>query len=155
MTRIIVILGVSIISGILYRLGGKTGFNTKLRDVGCSLLICALIGLFGGLNTILGWLCLPVCFGLAWAALTTYRYFLPKPKDYSWYHYALHGFFVAFAAFPYALVTKHYLGFGLRCLVCAVGLGVWYHLAKWNDDLHEWGRGFILTLTVPLMFLPI
>ena len=154
MVRILIILGTSILGGILYRLGGKEGFNTRYRDIGVPLCICALLGLLGGLNGLWQWLSLFPCFFLQWGALTTYRYFLPKPKDYSWYHYAMHGSFVSLAIFPYSLATGHWIVFGLRVILCTIGLSSWYFIAKWNDDLHEWGRGFILTLTTPLLLLP-
>ena len=148
----ILIIGISVISGVLGRLGGKEGYNTKFRDIGVSLAICLLVGLLGGKSLgFWGYMALLPAFLAQMGALTTYRYFLPKPKDYAWWHYALHGFFVALAIFPVILVTKDWFWFSLRCITSAVACGIWYFLAKWNDDLHEGGRYFLITLSTWLL----
>lgn len=149
----IVTLIISTISGILGRLGGKEGWNTLYRDIGVSVCICAILGLLGRNLGLFDWLSLILTFGLQWACLTTYRYFLKKPKDYQWWHYALHGFMVSFAAIVFIWTTKHWFWFGARCIVSAVGCGAWYFIGKWNDDLHEFGRYFIITITAPLLLL--
>src|SRR3990167_3326967 len=92
------------------------------------------------------WWAYLLTFGLPWGALSTYRYFLPKPKDYQWWHYSLHGFMVSLAAIPYAYVSGHWMGLWIRCVICAILVGAWSHFIGW-DDLEEGGRGTILTGT--------
>ncbi len=143
--------GLSCLSAILYRMGG-TSLGTKWRDIGCSGVIVAEIALFGQIKGIVAFISLLPCFFLMWGALSTYRYFLPKPKDYGFIHYFLHGLFVAMAMFPLMFFTGHWLGFGVRCLVCAVGIGIWSVKTKWAT-LEELGRGFIIAITLPLLLI--
>lgn len=138
-------------AGILGRIGG-TSAGTKWRDIGVSACFCLLLALLGIVNGLKQWLSLLPTFGLVWASLTTYRYFLPKPKDYKWYHYALHGFMVSFAAIFFAWVSGHWFGFGTRCVINAIGVGLISHFVSW-DDAEEFSRYFLITLTTPLLLL--
>lgn len=149
---VLLVIGISIASGCLYRMGG-TSLGTKWRDIGCPLCVCALIWLLGGITSLMAGLALIPCFFAMWGALTSYRYFLDKPTDYEWFHYSLHGFFVAFAMIFYAWVTGAWIGFGIRCVLTGLFVGGWSHITEW-DDLEEFGRGFIIAATVPLLFLP-
>ena len=149
--KILIILALSILSGYFYRRGG-TDKGTLWRDMGSSLCmsvsLLVLFGIHGWKESITIWL----SFGLMWAALTTYRYFLPKPKNYTGWHYALHGFMVSLAIFPWAIVSGHLLGMGIRCAACAIFVGLWSHFIGW-DELEEWGRGFIFNLTILLLLI--
>jgi hypothetical protein len=136
--------------GVAYRLGGS-GKGTKYRDLGVPLIFALLLAILGGLVGFWQWISLIPCIGIMWGSLTTYRYFLPKPKNYLWYHYAMHGFFVAASAFPYAIASGHWIGFGIRCVVCAVGLGLWSKTSI--DWLEEGGRGFIFVASTPLLLI--
>ncbi|MBI4708126.1 MAG: hypothetical protein HY761_09440 [Candidatus Omnitrophica bacterium] len=138
------------LGGLLYRWGGQEGWNTRYRDAGVPLCFCALMVLLGAVHGLWQWISLAPCFGIMWASLTTYRYFLPKPVDYDWYHYGLHGLFCVASAFPYAIASGHWIGFGIRVILCAAGLSGWYFIAKKSDTWHERGRGFILILTIPI-----
>jgi hypothetical protein len=135
---------------VLYRLGGKAGWNTKFRDIGVSACFCALLWLQGGISGLWQTLSLVPTFGLLFAALTTYRYFLPKPKDYKWYHYALHGFFTAFSAVFYAWASGCWLGFWIRCGLNAVLVAVVSHFIS-KDWLEEGLRGASIVGSVPLL----
>lgn len=145
-----IILVLAIIGGVLYRLGG-TSAGSKWRDAGVSLVSVGYLAV--RLPLIDGWAvgALIASFGLMWMALSTYRYFLPKPVDYKWWHYALHGFMVALAVLPVALVTKHLLFFAIRCIICSMLVGGWSHLIS-EDNLEEFGRGFIIVSTLPILF---
>lgn len=151
LSKILVIFALSWPAGYLYRWGG-TSMGTLWRDIGCNLvLIGSLIVLnFNDLSLWLG-ICLFLTFGLQWAALSTYRYFLPKPPDYLWYHYALHGFMIASAALPFAIVTGLWKGYIIRCIVTGIALGVWSHATN-VDVQEERGRGWILNCSI-LLFL--
>ena len=153
-------LGLSVLGGILYRLAGsaKTGDwldwarNTKARDVGVALCFCALTVILGIVRTGVEWLTLIPTFLGMMGALSTYRYFLPKPKDYQWYHYAMHGFFTSLAAFPLALSTWYWKGFWIRVALCTVLISLWSHFCT-KDTWEERGRGFILIVTTPLLLI--
>jgi hypothetical protein len=143
----------SVIGGILYRLGGKQGFNTKYRDLGVPAVFVVLMALFGAIKGIFTGLSLIPCFGLMFAALTTYHYFLPKPPDYKWYHYAMHGFFCSLAAIFYAWASGNWLWFGVRVGINTVFISAWSYWIGW-DDLEEFGRGACMIATVPLLLIP-
>lgn len=151
-TKFIVWFIASAISAVCYRLGGAEGFNTKIRDLGVPTVCTGLIILLGIPDGLWSYLALIPSFGIMFGTLTTYRYFLPKPTDYTWVHYALHGFMVALALFPFAWATGLWLGFIIRVLTCAIGVGAWSHFTKW-DILEEGGRGFIICATIPLLMI--
>jgi len=145
------------IGATLYRLGGKEGYNTKFRDIGVSLIVCLTLIALGVVKGLWQWLSLIPSFGLMFAALTTYRYGLPKPKDYNFLYYSLHGFFIALALIFYAWASGRWIGFGIRCVTCAVLIGLWSILIDWLskklpwkhwDEINEGGRGFILIATL-------
>ena len=146
-------LALSIIGGLFNRWGGQgKPFNTKYRDIGVSVVICLILAISGQIRGIPAWLSLLPCALLMFGALTTYRYFLPKPEDYSWYHYSLHGFMVSLAIFPLMFFAFSWWLFWIRCIFCAIGLGVWSHIIK-DDFWEEFGRGFILCLSIAILFL--
>lgn len=145
-----------ILSALLYRCGGlgregnkrypfipKWVFDTKARDIGCSL-VC------------LGWMALfynapiwahAVSFILMFGALTTYW-----DKIFKFDNYWFHGFMIALAYFPYAIASGSWVGFGIRCFVTAVLVGTISELVG-EDDTEELSRGGILAGTLPFMLL--
>lgn len=156
MVKFILFGVLTVLAAFLYRAGGiGKPFNTKWRDIGDSL--CFLLSSFV-LGLLTGWILwgsAVLSFGLSWAALSTYRYWLPRPRNgnYTGWHYALHGFMVSFSDFPFALASGRWIGFVLRCIVCSVTVGLWSHWIGW-DDLEEGGRGFFLNVTRLLYLIP-
>jgi hypothetical protein len=151
-TKVLWVLGLSCLAGWLYRRGG-TDKGTLWRDIGVSLAFVGLVVALGGISTLKEALSLIPCFFASWGALSSYRYFVPKPKDYDWHFYSFHGFMVALAAIPYSWVSGKWLGFWLRCIICAVGCGVW-HIIAWRSDVwNERGRGFILAISLPILLI--
>lgn len=136
-----------IASSITYRLGG-TSAGTKWRDLGTTACLTLSLIVLGLVHGIWAWLSLILVFGMTMGAMTTYRYFLPKPKDanYRWWHYSLHGFMVSLADLPFACATGKWATFALRCVVCTAFVGAWSGLIG-NDTLEESGRGFIFNVT--------
>lgn len=61
----------AIISGILGRLGGATGYNTKYRDIGCSVVTIITTCLIVGYSSYYWWIFF-IVFGLQWAFFSTY-----------------------------------------------------------------------------------
>lgn len=152
---IVWLLLISCIGGVTYRLGG-TSAGTKWRDVGTSLCLLLSLIMLGVVNGLMPYLSLILVFGMTFGALSTYRYFLPRPEEgnYTGWHYALHGFMVALADAPFAWASGRWICFGVRCVICGVLVGVWSWIIKW-DVLEEFGRGFILCSTRLLYLLPV
>lgn len=132
----------SIISGILYRLGG-TSAGTKWRDLGVPTVFTAYILLLYPIFNFKIVIPYFLIFLLMMSALTSYRYFLPKPKDYLWYHYSLHGFFIGLSTLPLLLIGIHWYAICIYSVVLAILMGLW---SKWmkKDILEEFGRGFLI-----------
>ena len=148
LNKIIIVSIISFCSGILYRLGGKEGFNTRFRDIGCGLvniLTCVLIGLTGGLfASILAYFFM---FGMSWAGYASY-WGLDEQKWGFW----AHGLGISLAALPVALLTGHWLSFGLRVIVNTALITIW---SQWTSqvDIEEGGRGIIANITLPLLLI--
>jgi hypothetical protein len=163
MGEVIIWLLATVAGAVLYRMGGAEGYDTKWRDCGVSAVIILLTILLGVVSGLWVWLSLIPCFGLMWGALSTYRYFLPKPKDYTYPYYALHGFMIALAMFPFAWASSRWLGLAIRSIASGLLMGAWSYLIlnvlqpkiSWKhwDVCHECGRGAIIVATVPLMLI--
>jgi len=148
------IIILSILSGILYNFGGrgKDGalpwlpkwlFNSKVRDIGCSLCFClALRLLHPGIGQIWAY---ALTFGLSWAAISAY--WKGKAVDMKSRHWFLHGLGIGLAAMPLAWVGIAWW----LILARAVILGL---LMMWISDrtrlawLEENARGFLIILTL-------
>ncbi len=139
------ILGLAIVSAFLYRRGG-TSAGTLWRDLGVSTIISGVLLLLG---IKIGWLWL-LSWGVCYGALTSYRYFLPKPVDYSWWHFALHGFMIALSTI---IVAYYKPGAYIRLVALPLLLGGWYFIARKSDTIHEMGRGFFIVATLPLLLI--
>ncbi len=137
----------AIASGILYRMGGKGGgpwyYNTKARDIGCS--ICGLIGMIILFDS--AWWIHLISFVLLFGALTTY-WDTVFGFDNHWFH----GFACALAYFPYAIASGLWVGFGVRCIALAIAMGLVSVLSE-DDVVEEVGRGAALLLTLPILMI--
>jgi len=157
--KIISLIVLTMLSGLLYRLGGWGDpgrknypklptwlFNTKARDLGCPL--CAFLGMLFFVE-MSWWMALAhfLSFGILFGALTTYWDFLFE-FDNHW----VHGFMCGLAYFPYAIVSGHWVGFGVRCVVVAIAMGL-ISTQSSDDVVEEVGRGASLIPTLPLMLL--
>ena len=153
------IIVLSVVSAILYRLGGASKEDQdkefpwipdwfkslpKKRDVGCTL--CAL-GSVALINHTAPWWVWVLSFGMLWSGLSTYWDFLFGDEDNFW----MHGFMCGLAFILFGM-TIGWLWVALRCVILAVLVGGWSALigdAKWE----EMGRGFLLTSSVLLFLL--
>ena len=145
--KILLWLGLSILSGILYRMGG-TNKGTFWRDIGCSLVTlatCFILGLFTTFTASL--VAYLLTFGLSWGALASYWGQDEKKFGYFW-----HGLGLSLAALPIAFITGNWLGFGIRTILLTGLISLWSELIGW-DILEEFGRGFILTATIPILLI--
>lgn len=155
---IIATILLSALSGFLYRLGGLSKeqakqqipwcplwlINTKTRDVGCSLIAVGWMLLY---FPKMDWFIYLISFGLMWGALTTYWDFI-NGDDNFW----LHGFGIALAFLPFAIVSGDWLWFAARCLALAVLMGGWCAVFK-NDWVEELGRGAFIVLTLLILLI--
>lgn len=143
--KIILTLIASIVSGVLGRMGGAAGYNTLYRDVGCSVICCLVIGLWGGFH----WTLIFV-FGLMWGALSTY--FKKKGTNSKWYNWLLVGLAFSLSCLPYIGAQNLWLGFGLRSLVLPLLVMGWCLIIN-NAVVEEFGRYALLILSIPLLFI--
>jgi hypothetical protein len=151
--NILIWLIASILSAILYRLGG-TSAGTKWRDLGCPLVVTAYLltlglkaslwGLFGLVGAYF------LAFGLLFGALTTY--WKKKGTDAHWWNWAFTGLGYSLSALPLAFITGHWIGFGIRSIVLTILITFWSEKIGW-DVLEETGRGFLITATLPLLLI--
>lgn len=153
---IIAILLFAVLAGILYRFGGSSGGVRWAREVGEGVTINFAMLLLGIWN--LGSL---ACLGSVWIEST----YLKIKGEVNWY---LVGLTFSIATLPWFLWTGfyqhkwHWLGYGLRIVVCCAFVGVWQNyisdkVAKLfgvtKDKTDEGGRGAIQILTLPLLLL--
>lgn len=142
--KILAVVLASIISAILYRMGGSAYYNTKYRDIGCSLLSCLLVGYLVSWH----WTLILV-FGLTWASLTTY--WKVGPKAY-WFNWLITGTMYSVATLPFIIAEGHWLGFASRTIILGGATMIWSEL-NGNAVVEECGRGALITLTIPLILI--
>ena len=132
---LIKILIASIISGILYRLGG-TSRGTKWRDFGCPTVALVALWLLVGFKSSYWWAYL-LFFGFSFASLTTYWDFIPFNKGED--NHFMHGFFCGLAGIPLIWVGIPLWIILARLTLCTLGMGLW---SKWigNAVVEETGR---------------
>lgn len=143
--KVIAVIIASILSAIAYRTGGASGYNTKYRDVGCSLLSCLLVGYLVSWH----WTLILV-FWLTWASLTTYWKF--GQVNAKWYHWLITGAAYSLATLPFIVAEGHWLGFASRTIILGGATMIWSEL-NGNAVVEECGRGALITLTIPLILI--
>jgi hypothetical protein len=146
---VILVMVLSAIAGLLYRMGGAAGFNTKFRDLGCPTLGLLLLWVTDGFHLPLWWAYL-LCFGLYFGSLTTY--WKKKGTDAHWYNWIFTGLGYSIAFLPYAIATGHWVGFAIRTIVVTFGIMFWSEKIG-NVVWEESGRGVISTITLPLLLI--
>ena len=147
-TQLFITYLLSKLAGDLYRKGGiGHPYNTRYRDIGCSIIMYLTMFCWIGLSH---WLSLLLCFGLMWGALSTY--WKKKNTDVQWYNWLFTGLGYSFSMLPLTLVTKKYIGFCLRTTVLTVFVTLWSQFIG-DVELEEKGRGIINNITLPLLLL--
>lgn len=131
-------------ANILWRWAPDWMFDTKARDIGCSLAGTGWMALNVGFSFGSTWqvvLAYVVCFGGTFGALTTYW-----DSIFGHDNFFAHGFMIALAKICFAIFGGiSWLGFGIGVAACSVGMGVWC-LVFGNDYVEECGRGAIKQL---------
>jgi hypothetical protein len=144
--KIIWIVGISLLSGLLGRLGGVgKPWDTKMRDLGVPA--CWVVSLLV-LRVDCPWWGFLAASGLLFGACTTYWDTVFK-FDNMWFA----GFVVGMAAFPIVLFTGHWWLYAFRALILAV---IWGSLNRWlpehilfwhRDTVEEFCRYAVVILT--------
>lgn len=152
--NILIVLILSAISGWLYWAGGHgKPFNSKYRDWGCSLLSLIALWLLKGITA--PWWAYGLCFGLSWAALSTYWDFLTKlwrkSEDEFFENWLLHGFFLGLSFLPLAWFGPFWWIIVIRAAILGVLMMAISELSK-NVKVEEGDRGGLIILT-ELLFL--
>lgn len=140
----------AIISAAFYRMGGMSGMNTKIRDLGCPTVALAWMILFFP-KTFAVWHFL--AFGAMFGALTTYW-----DSVFGWDNFYMHGFVIGLAYLFYGVLTGIWIPILARAVVLAVFMGLINYLAnkyqwKHSDWWEECLRGFSIVATLPLLLL--
>ena len=144
--NILIILIASVLSGILYHLGGiGKPWNTKWRDWGVPLVLLSAYFL---LTHIFVWYCYVASFLLTWLALSTY--WKKDGVDAEGWNWFLHGLGIGLGMLPFLFVGMHWSVIVLRAFVLGVAMMVWSQLID-NAATEEFGRGVLIVLTLPLI----
>jgi len=142
----------SLLSGLLYRLGGiGKPFNTKIRDFGIPTLAILYLSKYH-----LSWWIGMATFVLAFGMLVTY-WDKWGTDDVEWYEWALTGFGYGISFITYPIAMGHWRGFIIRTLLLTLFMPLWKRyqpkIKIFHDkaDLDEIGVGFVYFITLPLI----
>lgn len=147
------ILTLSILSGILYRLGGiGKPYPFWLREVG--VMTCVALALLN-IGSVNWWII--ATMGLVYLAQTTYFGFInplfgKDKKDKYWWNWILVGIAFSLAVLPSVIVHSLWIGGLARLVVVTVFTAIWSEMIG-EDWLEEFGRGAIQVATMPLLLL--
>jgi len=144
-TLFLSVIVASILSSILYRLGGSKDYDTLYRDCGCAAVTCLLAGYL----LVWSWT-LILCFGLMWGALSMYWKF--GRRNSKWYNWLMTGIMYSVAMLPYVIAEELWIGFISRTIILGALTMIWSELQS-NDVKEELGRGALIPLTIPLLMI--
>jgi hypothetical protein len=146
--KIINLLILTILSGIVYRLGGiGKPFKTWMRDWICPLFFIITLLLWFQPKLWWNWFLFIPIYGLMGAALTTYWDFI-----FGYDNYWAHGFVCGIATFLLYWLGIHWWAILIYSIMVSVGMGFWSKIIS-NDFVEEFGRGFVLCIFIPLLLL--
>lgn len=148
MNKVLILIGLSILSGILYRVGGWEKGNKLFRRIGCP--VCSFLLL--PYNIWNNPFCSVTAFILSVLAMSTYHDYLTPNGSEDWKCWLMTGFCYSLATIPLI-----WAGIGLpNILIRGVLLGLVIMLIRENTDIdvnEEVGSGFFYCLTTPLILL--
>ena len=154
--QILYTIGLSAVSGVLYRLGGiGKPFDTKFRDLGCPFIAVVILWLVWGIAVPI-WVHI-LSFGLMFGAMTTYNKWIGKffgygDSDVYWISWLVTGILYGFAVIPYGWYLDSWVGFIIRIVVLGLSTMWWSEFVR-DVNLEEGGRGFLFTATLPLLMI--
>ena len=144
--KIVLWFGLSILSGAFYRLGGWEKGNRLFRLLGCPLTALGLFWGFAGLNVAYWWLYL-LTFGLMAGAVASY-WGLDEEK----FGYWAHALSLSLAVIPLYWTGIHWWAILIRSIILIPAITLWSEYTS-IDTIEEFGRGFFITATIPLLLL--
>lgn len=149
--KIALIIALSCIAGLLYHLGGTTGFNTKVRDIGVPVVFLFSTWVLGMLSWVAVFSAL-----LLFASLTTYnkwvgKIFKRQTNDVFIESWAVTGLFYGLSSLPMVMVIPIDLIL-IRAVLLAFLVAVWSELIG-KVFWEECGRGFFIIITLLLFLL--
>ena len=146
-----IIITLSIISGVFYKLGGTGGAwwkNTKARDFGVPAMAVTLLLLLGASAP---WWIFFLLFGCMFGSLTTYCKFGGQ-ENVEWFNWCFTGILYGIAALPFAWFSGNWIGFAIRTVV--LGFSIMFVSEKFDNVFWEEGsRGILFTATIPLLLI--
>jgi len=147
--KVVAIIIASVMSGVLYRLGGMgKPYNTKYRDIGCPLVSLGLLAFLGGQAFWWVWL---ICFLWMFGAMTTYCK-IGYQEDVYWYNWLLTGLHYGVCMLAFAWQNGSWAGLIIRIIFLGVAIMVWSEMID-DDDMEEFGRGALNTTTISLLLI--
>lgn len=149
--QIVSTLGLAVVGGILYRLGGIGGAwwkNTKVRDFGVPAVALLLLAILGMKAAWWIWL---ATFVASFGVMTTY-FKIGYQEDVHWYNWTLVGLFFGLCVIGFALATGNWLGFALRTGLLTVMVPVFCESVD-RDWFEEGGRGAMFIISLPLLLI--
>jgi hypothetical protein len=153
--NLLIVLISSIISAILYRLGGfGKPFKSWMRDWLIPPLAYFLLLFWWHPATWLGWGMWLIAIALSGGALTTYWDKLFGNID----NFFMHGWMVGLGAIPFAFVGLHWWAILIRAIILCLSMGlINKYVNKWqlkySDWIEELSRGFLILITIPILLL--
>jgi len=152
----------SVLSAFCYRVGGMSKEQAEkyfpwfpqvlvrswFRDAGCVILTLIWTLLF----VKVAWYWYIPAAGAMYGAMTTYwdDKIPPKNVDKFW----AHGLFIGLAWMFIAIPAGVWVGGLIRLAIMATFMGVWCYIFS-NDFVEEFGRGAIITATLPFLLVNI
>lgn len=146
MTMLCIVI-LSIIAGILYRMGGS-GMGTLWRDLGVPVCMALSMFLLGHFH----WT-LILCFGLLFASLTTYNkwagYLLNRPDKNTvyWESWYVTGLFYGLSMLPFAIAEGFVFVSLIRAFLLGLLVCLWSEFIG-KDVWEEFGRGFLIIISL-------
>lgn len=140
---IILLLLLSIVGAIFYRMGGSSKYNTKVRDFGvpCCVLLYLIPFSLHNYASLLYWCTCLLSFGLTFGAQTTY--WKKKGEETKWWNWALVGLANGLSILPFVWYTGNWLPFLFRTVFLTVCIVVWSERVD-NVVWEEGGRGALI-----------
>lgn len=148
--KAIIAFFIAIIGGILGRLGGWDKGNRMFRLIGVPLCCVVLMALL--YHPLSWWYAGSLLLTFGAVLGTTSTYYKKKGKPVRWWNWFIYGAMEGIAFLPVVLYSQNWLGFAIRTSVCATLIFFWDELID-IDWLEEFGRYFIVVMTVPLLLI--
>lgn len=151
--KTVVWLVISVISALLYWLGGRSWGNKAIRRFGCPLVVYGYLWWlksFSGLKSAILLVCAYILTALA---LSTYHdYLAPDKTSENWLCWLMTGLCYGLAAFPLIWTGIHWYLILIRAIILAITI-MWLRERTGKDWLEEMGSGFLLCVTIPILLI--